>query len=214
MRRIIFKIPVVLMTPVWLAIALGIFFGPPAALLCETYDMLTLSGTTTATVRKSEVISEDHETSRPVIRYAYRVGNVDYESDRYLPGFVGNFGGWTGGGSAVRNYPVGKVVVIHYRPTQPEHSCLEFGWHKWSIGLTLAIWGTGLAALLKRRFWPADSAALSSIPLPVLAGFLLIGFGPNAVSPASLPWYALGFALGGVALYGGFRLYRMVSHGS
>jgi hypothetical protein len=210
MERIILKIFLVLMTPVWLALAVGLVFGPPAALVWETYDMLSMSATTAATVRKSEVNTGAHGTSRPVIRYAYRVGGVAYESDRYLPGFAGNFGEWSGGGMAAWNFPVGREVVIHYRPAEPAHSCLEFGWHKWSLGLTLALCGTALAVFLQRRFWPTFSAAGFSIPLPVLAGLLLIGIGPNAVRPAVLPWYLLGLVLGSAALYGVVWLYRLV----
>jgi hypothetical protein len=214
MKRILIKIVVVLMTPVWLAIAVGIFLGPPAELLWGTYNMLTMSATTTAVVRRSEVVVGDEGASRPVIGYAYRVGGKEYTSERYLPGFFGNWGEWSGGGAAARKYPVGRAVEIHYRPGDPAHSSLEFGWHKWAIGLTLAFWGTGLLVLVQRHFWPTGPAAGFSIPVPVLAGFLLIAVGPNVIRPAEAPWYGLGLVVGGAAWYGGLLVYGLVRRGA
>jgi hypothetical protein len=212
MGHIILKIFVWLMMPVWVAIAAGMLLVPPAAVIWETYDMLTMTGTTTATVRKSEAVWEG-EGWHPVIEYAYRVGGADYLSNRYLPGFFGNWGSWSGSGSVVRNYPVGKQVVIHYRPGEPAHSGLEFGWFKWSIGITLAFWGTGLAALLQRRDWLPMGGTGFSIPLPFLACILLVAIGPNGVEPPMLPWYALAFIAGGAVLYGIMQLYRLVRPG-
>jgi hypothetical protein len=209
MGHILLRILVWLMMPFIMGAAALLFLVPPAAVIWESYDMLTMTATTTATVRKSEA-TFDGEGWHPVIQYAYRVGGADYLSDRYLPGFFGNWGSWSGSGAVVGNYPVGKQVVIHYRPGEPAHSCLEYGWFKWSVGVTLMIWGMGLVVLLQRLGWLPLGGTGFWIPLPFLGGFVLVAIGPNAVGPAVLPWYVLGFFGGGAALFGIMQVYRLL----
>ncbi|HET6248597.1 MAG TPA: DUF3592 domain-containing protein [Tepidisphaeraceae bacterium] len=123
------------------AMILALFFGAPAMAVLETVDMLRMRATTQAIVTGVGVVTAD-EGSRPKVAYQYTVNGTRYVSRHYAPGWWANGGTWTGGGSDIkRRFKIAQAVLIHYQPANPGRACLEYGWFKWSIGFSLAVWG-------------------------------------------------------------------------
>lgn len=92
-------------------------------------------------------------TFRPLIRYAYAVDGVNYESDRFH--FTGP--AWKDRDAALAaaaRYPVGAPVTAHYDPSDPAVAVLDATLHPppwpWSAGL-LAI--LVVAVLIIRHGW-------------------------------------------------------------
>ena len=173
---------------------LALTLGPPIAVAWETWELACLGGTAVAEVRSVKV-EHGNSGSRPVIRYAYQVDGVNYESDRYLPGFLGNGGSWTGGGAAAKNFAVGQKVLIHYHPRDPARASLEYGWFKWPIGGWLFAWSLIILAPYQRAKGSRAFSWIESLgTAAAFYGFGLVAFGPNAIHPGDLGWHILIFA--------------------
>ena len=195
-----------ILMPVVLLLLLAAAILPPVSFAFETYDLAKSSGTARATIQ-NVATTLSTRGSRPVIAYTYCAGDHRYQSERYLPGFGGNWGTWTGGGNAASHYRVGQQVTIHYRPDDPQHSFLEFGWFKWTVFLFL-LWCFGVTSGLSRQNLlaspnPVINAAASAI---LFGAFLLLFASPNAVRPGELHWYAGSFVLLWLLLYGRLRI--------
>ena len=181
-----------LLAPVYLAILAGMLFVAPTAAVWEGWDMLHMRATATGVVRKVEVERSTHG-SRPVVTYSYQTGGKKYESTRYLPGFLGNWGMWTGGGRDVRDLVPGQVVTVHYDTADPSRACLLYGWFKWSVGLPLFILGCVVYGHARDR-WAARSPKLT-IGAAIGSAMAICGFaclaGPDAVRPDWWAWYLM-----------------------
>jgi hypothetical protein len=188
--------------PVAVVLIILFFFGAPIATAWETRDIIRMRETTPATVLTAESLR-----GRPVITYSYTINGQNFKSDRYLPGFWGNRGRWTGGGSAVKHFQPGQMVIIHYDPDDPARCCLEWGWFKWSVGFMLGVWGgflKNISTSSKGRFsLPQDSrwALIGRIAgvAGILYGVGLAIFGPDAVRIHELHLHAA-FFLGAIAV--------------
>jgi hypothetical protein len=181
---------VLLMTMLLAGLAVMLFV-PPIAAVWEAWDMLHMRATATGVVRKMEVEGSSHGTSRPVVAYSYQVGGKEYESTRYLPGFLGNWptGAWSGGGNDVRGLVPGQAVTVHYDPADPWRACLLYGWFKWSVGLPLFILGGVVHARWAARSPKALVGRAIGIALAI-CGFACLA-GPDAVRPDWWTWYLL-----------------------
>ncbi len=185
---------ITLAVPLILAFAilllLMLFLMPVGAVL-ETWDILHMRATAPAEIIKIEMRDAGDE-GRPVITYRYTVRGRRYESDRLMPGFMANWGGWTGSEAVIEDYRVGQRTVIHYDPSDPERACLLYGWFKWSIGWSAIVWG-GIATMAN---WPRRVAPIIK---PLGGAFLLYGaaiivVGPTAIPVDHGPWHLLAIA--------------------
>lgn len=178
---------------------------PPAAVIWESVDILRMDATTPGQVTNVTFETGSKGTSRARIEYAFTALGQPFVSDRYLPGFLGNTGSWTGGAAIGNDFPPGRAVTVHYRRADPTSCALEYGWFKWSVAPT-AVWlGLAIVVLACLRLRPGMSAtALWCIGIASIAyGVCELFVGPSAVRVADLHWHALGWcgALAGAALY-------------
>jgi hypothetical protein len=63
-------------------------------------------------------------TFRPVIRYTYQVGGVDYEGSHLMVG-DDPLGSKAAMEKILARYPQGRQVLVYYNPLKPEESVLE-----------------------------------------------------------------------------------------
>ena len=193
MSRLLKKLFWTMVAIPFVALFLGMILGPPVFFVMETVDLFKMRGTAVGTVENVR-IDRRRSTSRAVIHYSFDVGQQRYVSERYLPGFAGNQGGWTGGAAHAEEFPVGRKVTVYYDPHSPDRCALEYGWFKWTIGFWLGLWSmllrpaacdfTKRSSNKSKLLWCAANATL-------IYGIALIIAGPNAVRVRELGWHLL-----------------------
>jgi hypothetical protein len=99
-------------------------------LVWTQHQLLTAYVTATATVQSTDVVTTRDEkgqvTTRPAVRYAYRVDGRAYSSDEVTPLNESRSGNWAQGVAA--SYHSGQVVTVYYDPANPGHAYLERTW--------------------------------------------------------------------------------------
>jgi hypothetical protein len=185
------------------------FLLPPAAVIWESIEMLRMTAKADGRVTNVTFESGSKGTSRARIEYTFTVDGRQFVSDRYLPGFAGNSGSWTGGGAVGIDFPIGRPVTIHYRPSYPASCALEYGWFKWSVAPS-AVWvGLAIIVLACRRLRPGwVASSLWGVGIATVAygvGELFVG--PSAVRIADLHWHTLAWcsALAGAAVFAWYK---------
>lgn len=171
--------------PVFGFLFLFMIFGGVTATVSEGVDMLLMRESAPGEIL-AVAVKENGKTSRPQIRYRFSVNGQTIESERYLPGWFANGGGWSGGGDGAKLYQVGQRVQIHYRSSNPHHCCLEYGFFKGSLGFWLFAWG-----ILATGFWREDRAKHSAAMVNCSVVFLGLLLAPNCLKPAEWPLYIM-----------------------
>ena len=121
-----------------LAMALGLvalFASGPVDLVVATVDLFRADSMAEGKV-ESVGVRDAGGGFRPVVAYTFSVDGKRYSSERVMPGFAGNIGGWSTGDEFVRRYRKGQAVPVYYRSGDPGGSCfLAYGWFKWSFAI-------------------------------------------------------------------------------
>jgi Protein of unknown function (DUF3592) len=123
----------------------------------------------------SEHVSDDLNDASPIVRYRYRAGGQDLESDRIA---IGGQPMMTRvlAGKLVGKYPVGARVDVHIDPSDPKNVLLEPA-QQASLSALLAftvVFGFIAAILVAHSIaghvlYTSNGAPLFAFPLPILA---------------------------------------------
>jgi hypothetical protein len=123
----------------------------------------------------SEHVSDDLNDASPIVRYRYRVGGQNLESDRIA---IGGQPMMTRvlAGKLVGKYPVGARVDVHIDPNKPKSALLEPA-QQGNLSALLAftiVFGLIAAILVAHSIaghvlYTSNGAPLFAFPLPVLA---------------------------------------------
>lgn len=128
---------------IFIPLILALFFLMPADFFWSSWHLLVTQSETTGEV-VSSVESVTHgrggRSTRSDIVYRYRVEGTVYESSRVKPGFLHNDYEADGGELAKALHPA-DAVTVYYSAWIPSLSFLQYGWPKWSVGFSLAVWG-------------------------------------------------------------------------
>lgn len=174
------------------ALLFGIMFlGGPIAILAESYDLFRFDGRANGQLTHLDIVQGSKGTSGIRVTYTFFANADRIESKQLYPGFAANYGTYSGGSSLAQKYTVGAQVPVFYDSTSPTHSCLEYGWHQWSIGWTAGIWGMVAyvaCRVRKSQLWIGSMASM-------LYGFSLIAIGPHTVYVNELHWHILSIML-------------------
>lgn len=163
------------------------FLGGPIAILSESYDLLRFNAQADGQLTHLDVMRGSKGTSGIRVTYAFNANGNKIDSNQLYPGFAANNGTYSGGSSLSEKYVIGGQVQVFYDSSEPSHSCLEFGWHKWSVGWTAGIWGMVAFVGFRIRKSPLWIGALTFM----LYGFGLIAIGPHTVYVTDLHWHML-----------------------
>ena len=93
----------------------------------------------------------ERELSSATVRYAYRVGDREYQSTRLYVGRPVFSGNLRAAASIVAKYPRNVQVSVHYNPDNPAEAMLEpsnFANANLALGVAVGFGGLGLLALL------------------------------------------------------------------
>ncbi|MFO0940314.1 MAG: DUF3592 domain-containing protein [Pirellulales bacterium] len=170
------------------ALLIGLMFlAGPVAILAETYDLLTFDSEASGQVTQLDIVHGSKGTSGISVEYSFVADAKVVLSKQLYPGFAANYGTYTGGSSLSQNYPIGAKVRVFYSAADPTRSCLEHGWHKWSIGWTSGIWG--MVGYITIRIRKSRNSIVGVTAM--LYGFGLIAIGPHTVLVDQLSWHIL-----------------------
>ena len=164
------------------------FFVGPLQLVMTSCDLLRMNRQAIAEVSDVKVVDRRSDT-RVEITYSFDVGGLGVESQRIYAG-LGAFTSLTGGSVLAKKYQVGKLTPVYFDSTDVERCCLEFGWDKWSIGLTLIPWGFVAAIISYARRLIYFPVAMSCI----FSGFGLLFFGSETIEVSKVHLYLIAFA--------------------
>lgn len=205
--------------PLGLKLFLGIFILVGAiAVGCGLYNLIrsvrcanwpTTDGVVeSANITRHEGDADHGDTFSAEITYQYSIAGIHFEGTRLAFGAMSSSSAYAQG--VVNRYPVGKTVVVHYAPEDPQNSVLETGVH----GGTWICFGVGalfmLAGIMFLQFFSKANAAGQPAPTtsppgtmqapPVLMGviFTLMGsFACFAEPSGGTPRWVV-FAAGGM----------------
>lgn len=204
LRQAFYGVPGTLLAIGFIALFAVWMIGPPVMVAWEAIDLIRMREVAPAKVFNVKYVSSS-KGSRAVITYGFSVQGKEYVSERYLPGFAGNSGTWTGGGEVGAEFPVGQLVPVYYSAADPTLCALEYGWFKWSVAITffwigLTAIGLSVSRMQASRWstplWCAGVACL-------VYGGAEVSMGPSAIRVRELHWHLLAWcaAVAGAAIY-------------
>jgi hypothetical protein len=199
---------------VFVPLLLALLFMMPLEFCVSSWHLWRADAATEGRVISSEKKSHRGNT-RSLIRYSYTVAGRSYESDRVRAGWISNQGYESGAGSLAKSLSPGSQVSVRYDSHHPEFTLLEYGWPKWSLGFSLAVWGMWLGSYV---FDSEDRRPKSHVLYDLTRGMWLLGFMiilllPPTLEPKIIPTLlGTGLGLSVVAgVYGRVRYSRVAA---
>lgn len=173
---------------IFVPLFLALLFMMPLEFCVSSWHLFRADSTTEGSVLSSQQ-RQHRGNTMSLIRYRYSVSGQTYESDRVRAGWISDRGYETGAGGLAESLSPGRPVAVHYDSDHPEFALLAYGWPKWSIGLSLGVWGMILGASV---FGPQDRRPSSHLLYGLTRGMLLLGFAiilllPPTLEPQSMP---------------------------
>jgi hypothetical protein len=157
---------------IFIPLFLALLFMMPLEFCVSSWHLWRADSTTEGRVVSSQ--QEHHRgKTRSLIRYSYSVNGGHYESGRVRAGWFSDGGYEAGAGDLADSHSPGSSVTVHYDSNHPEFALLAYGWPKWSLGFSLAVWGFILGACV---FGPQDRRPSSHVLYGVTRGMLMLGF--------------------------------------
>jgi hypothetical protein len=167
------------------------FLSAPIDVAWCTWDMTRMRCVAQARIDKVGLrASPGWALVAPDVSYSYRVAGKQYRSRRFLPGFLPNHTVWSTGDAAVYEYRPGDQVLIHYDPADPQRSCLEYGWFKWSVAVTVVCLLIPIVFAVRPE--KATPYTLAVGPTLLVTALLLVACHTVTVSVMALLFHALG----------------------
>lgn len=196
---------------IFVPLLLALLFMMPLEFCVSSWHLWRTDAATEGRVISSEQKSHRGNTNS-LIRYSYTVDGRGYESDRVRAGWISNKAYESGAGDLSESLSPGSEVSVRYDSHHPEFALLEYGWPKWSVGFSLAVWGMLLGAYVfgseDRR--PGSHGLYGLTRGMCLLGFLIVILLPPTIRPQqALPLLGAWLVLSAVAgLYSRLRYPR------
>lgn len=167
MRYIFGIVAAMILVPLFL----GLLFMMPLEFCVSSWHLFRADSTI-----KGRVISSEQKQHRgntlSLIRYGYSVSGRSYVTDRVRAGWISDRCYDAGAGDLAESLNPGSPVTVHYDSDHPDFALLAYGWPKWSLGFSLAVWGMILGAYV---FGPQDRTPGSHVLYGLTRGLLLLG---------------------------------------
>lgn len=199
---------------IFVPLLLALLFMMPLEFCVSSWHLWRANAATEGRVISSEQKGHRGNTLS-LIRYRYTVDKRSYESDRVRAGWVSNKAYESGAGGLAKSLSPGSQVSVRYDTEHPEFALLEYGWPKWSLGFSLAVWGMWLGSYV---FDSQDRRPKSHVLYGLTRGMWLLGFMiilllPPTLEPKIIPTLlGTGLGLSVVAgVYGRVRYSRVAA---
>lgn len=173
---------------IFVPLFLALLFMMPLEFCVASWHLWRADATTTGRVISSEQKSH-HGNSLSLIRYSYTVDGRSYESDRVRAGWISNKGYEAGAGGLAKFLSAGSQVSVRYDSHHPEFAQLAYGWPKWSLGFSLAVWGMllGIYVFGSEDRRPKNHVLYGLTRGMCVLGFMIIFLLPPTLEPNILP---------------------------
>ena len=157
---------------IFVPLLLALLFMMPVEFCVSSWHLWRADAATEGSVVSSE--QKNHRgNTRSLVRYSYSVDGRRYETDRVRAGWISNKAYEAGAGAIAKSLRPGSQVSVRYDSHHPEFALLEYGWPKWSVGFSLAVWGMWLGSYV---FGSEDSRPRSHLLYGLTRGMCLLGF--------------------------------------
>lgn len=207
MKRILSFFTLLIFVPLFLAL----FFMMPIEFLVSSYHLYRAASSIEGRVMESESISHRGNTLSK-IRYRFDVAGQSHESTRVRAGWISDESYESGAGDLAGSLKPNSSVWVHYDPWEPGFSLLEYGWPKWSIGFSLAVWGIGFGwlAFPNSESRPRNFLLYGATRGMTLTGMAIIALLPPTIHPAATTSLVSGWLVLAclAACYGWLRYHR------
>jgi hypothetical protein len=172
---------------IFIPLFLALLFMMPVEFVAASWHLWRADSTTEGRVTASEVRTH-RGNARSVIRYLYTVGDKNFEGSRVRAGWISDQGFEAGAGDLAQAAAPGSSVTVHYDSRHPDFSLLAYGWPKWSIGFSLAVWGMILGAWVDdpQTRGPSSHLLYGLTRGTLLLGFLIVFLLPPTIDPGML----------------------------
>lgn len=157
---------------IFVPLLLALLFMMPLEFCVSSWHLWRADAATEGRVISSEQKSHRGNTSS-LIRYSYTVDGRGYESDRVRAGWISNKAYESGAGDLAKSLSPGSQISVRYDSHHPEFALLEYGWPKWSLGFSLAVWGMWFGSYV---FNSEDRRPKSHVLYGLTRGMWLLGF--------------------------------------
>lgn len=192
MKGFFATIGIILLCLIFIPLFLFMLFGMPLEFMVSSWQLIKLDAKTQGIITHSEIKSGGHGTQTSSITYTFQVDGKTYESSRWQPGWISNGMSETNGGQFSRSHPEGANVIVYYDSSNPHFSVIAYGWPKWSVGFSLAVWGIIFANRFKRK--PHLTKRLI-IYYPLSHGVMLTGFATLFFFPQNLDFESIRYLM-------------------
>lgn len=157
---------------IFVPLLLALLFMMPLEFCVSSWHLWRTDAATEGRVISSEQKSHRGNTNS-LIRYSYTVDGRGYESDRVRAGWISNKAYESGAGDLAKSLSPGSQISVRYDSKHPEFALLEYGWPKWSLGFSLAVWGMWFGSYV---FNSEDRRPKSHVLYGLTRGMWLLGF--------------------------------------
>lgn len=157
---------------IFVPLFLALLFMMPLEFCVSSWHLWRADAATEGRVISSDQKSH-HGNTLSLIRYSYTVDGRSYESDRVRAGWISNQAYESGAGGLAKSLSPGSQVSVRYDSHHPEFALLAYGWPKWSVGFSLAVWGFMLGSYV---FDSEDRRPSSHVLYGLTRGMCLLGF--------------------------------------
>jgi|GEM_PF-6635635 len=197
---------------IFIPLLLALLFAMPLEFCVSSWHLWRAGAATEGRVIsfKEETVERKRQSyTRNLVRYGYTVDGRSYEGDRVRAGWISSQSYAGGGEDNLKPLSPGSQITVWHDPAHPEFALLEYGWPKWSVGVSLAVWGMVVGWFV---FDPEDISRRSRVLYGLTRGTCLLGGAILALHPPTLaprlalPLLGTGLVLSGVAgVYGLMR---------
>lgn len=157
---------------IFVPLLLALLLMMPLEFCVSSWHLWRADATAEGRVISSEQKSHRGKT-RSLIRYSYSVDGRSYENDRIQAGWISDKAYESGAGDLAKSLSPGSQVSVRYDSHHPEFALLEYGWPKWSLGFSLAVWGMWFGSYV---FDSEDRRPKSHVLYGLTRGMWLLGF--------------------------------------
>ncbi len=192
-------LPAILLLVIAIPFVVALLFLMPFEFCVASWHLVRAKSTVEGTVLAASAShSKKHwSDTRSLVTYSYEVDGKQFTGQRVRAGWLSETVHESGGAAFAQGLKSGDRVTVHYDPAAPDFSLLDYGWPKWSLGISMLVWGLWIGSLIfpRKARRPTTFWAYGLTRGLVIMGVLMIFLLPPTVPPAASWELAIAFVV-------------------